>query len=64
MHDNLTPGRRNLNGKQSPDSSLKSDTQLNGLSQQSPNINDQQTPPTGESNEQPVDILSFMGFKL
>ena len=64
MHENLIPVRRNTNGKQSLDTSLKSESQMNGLSQQSASVNDQNTPSSSEANEQPVDILSYMGFKL
>jgi hypothetical protein len=64
MHDNLIPGRRNTNAKPTQDLSQRSDPKMNGHFPQSTNVNDQQTPLSDETNEQPVDILTFMGFKL
>ena len=63
MHDNLTPGRRNTSAKQSQDVELL-DSKMIGHSPQSSNLSDQQKPQHAEANEQPVDILTFMGFKL
>ena len=63
MHDKQFPRRRNTNSKQAADVSLQSDTNKRN-SEQSESTNDQKTPLSTSASEKPVDILSYMAFKL